>query len=164
MMTNFSFPVFQLLDQSEIQETNKFKNNVTGYANLNKQTPPIDFNIEVGKEDATTLAFHILNTVDIPLGTSQDSQGKNVHDFTQWATVSDLVNKTFSVRMYQSPQVFSINLMDLDLEQLNDYIYTLDTDQKSINITGNINKKQPDEVDVQLGAMKSLSSKESSVM
>lgn len=164
MMTNFSFPVFQLLDQNEIQETNKFKTNVTGYANLNKQTPPIDFNIEVGKEDATTLAFHILNTVDIPLGTSQDSQGKNVHDFTQWATVSDLINKTFSIRMYQSPQVFSINLMDLDLEQLKNYIYTLDTNQKSINITDNINKKQHDEVDVQLGAMKSLSSKESSVM
>ena len=140
MMTNFSFPVTQFTSQSEIDEANDFKSNVAKDAELMKEMPSINNNIKVGKEDATTLAFHILNTVDIPLGTSRDSQGENVHDFTQWVTVSDLKNKRFSVRMYQSPQVFSINLMDLELGGLKDYTHQLDTNIKSMDITAQLNK------------------------
>lgn len=143
MMTNFSFPVFQLTNQQDIDKVNAFKSNAIEYVEMYKRTLPIEADIAVGKEDATTLAFHILNTVDIPLGTSRDSQGKNVHDFTQWASVSDLVNRTFSIRMYQSPQVFSVNLKELDLKNLENEIYHLDSNIKSLNITDELNSIKP---------------------
>lgn len=135
MMTNFSFPVSQFTSQYEVDKANSVEHSFTTGVSA------IQNDIKVGRVDATTLAFHILNTVDIPLGTSRDSEGENVHDFTQWVTVSDLKNKTFSVRMYQSPQVFSINLMELDFKHLQKYIHKLDTNIKSIDITTQLNKK-----------------------
>lgn len=144
MMTNFSFPVFQLLNEQDIKEANAFKDIGASYLNMYQEPLFIDTDIQVGKADATTLAFHILNTVDIPLGTSRDSQGKSVHDFTQWVTVADLVNKTFSIRMYQSPQVFSINLNELYLSHLEGQTYQLDESIKSIDITSTLNKISPE--------------------
>jgi penicillin V acylase-like amidase (Ntn superfamily) len=77
-------------------------------------------------DEAIGLAFHILNTVDIPLGTSRTNGvdvalDSNNSDYTQWSCVSDLTNKVFSVRMYGSPQVFRVDLKSLDLNSLNDY-------------------------------------------
>ncbi|WP_298768355.1 linear amide C-N hydrolase [uncultured Shewanella sp.] len=140
MMSNFSFPVFQLLNKKDIDEVNAFKTNANYYAKLYSEQSPIEADITVGKADATTLAFHILNTVDIPLGTSRDSKGKSVHDYAQWVTVSDLINKTFSVRMYQSPQVFEFDLQKLDFKGLESYLYELDKNIKSINVTNEVNQ------------------------
>jgi len=69
-------------------------------------------------EDAYTLAFHILNTVDIPKGTSLEKNNKTVHDYTQWSTVSDLKNKIYTIRLYESPQVFRIDVDKLDFDNL----------------------------------------------
>lgn len=133
MMTNFSFPVFQLTSEEEILKANK--------AAENSRKEPLSWDIAVGKEDATTLAFHILNTVDIPLGTSRDSTGEKVHDYAQWATVSDLVNRKFAIRMYQSPQVFSLDLNRLDFKKLEkEAPYKLDVGEKSIDITNTLNE------------------------
>ncbi len=140
IMSNFSFPVFQLLNQKEIDEVNAFKKSANDYAKLYSEQVPIEADIEVGKADATTLAFHILNTVDIPLGTSRDSKGKSIHDYTQWGTVSDLVNKTFSVRMYQSPQVFEFDLKQLNFKGLESCVYKLDDHIQSVNLTDAVNQ------------------------
>ncbi|WP_281557850.1 linear amide C-N hydrolase [Thalassomonas sp. RHCl1] len=140
MMTNFSFPVFQLLTQKEIDEANKFKKSCNCCAQMYREQAPIDADIAVGKADATTLAFHILNTVDIPLGTSRDSRGKSVHDYTQWVTVSDLTNRTFSVRMYQSPQVFEFDLQKLDFKGLESILYKLDDYIQSLDLTEAVNQ------------------------
>ncbi|WP_462170005.1 linear amide C-N hydrolase [Pseudoalteromonas xiamenensis] len=140
MMSNFSFPVFQLLESSEVERVNEFKKHASDYAKIYNEKLPIEADIEVGIADATTLAFHILNTVDIPLGTSRDSKGKNVHDYTQWATVADLVNKTFSVRMYQSTQVFEFKLEDIQFEGLESHIHSLDVSIKSIDMTDVVNQ------------------------
>ena len=149
-MSNFAFPVFQLLNQNEIDEANQFRGNLQEYAKMYKDSLPIEADIAVGKADATTLAFHILNTVDIPQGTSRDSQGVSVHDYTQWSTVSDLSNLIFSVRMYESPQVFEFDLKNLNFKGLESCLYKLDENIKSLNLTDDVNKHaqstQPDAV------------------
>lgn len=115
---------------------------------LYHEKAPLDADIDVGKANATTMAFHILNTVDIPLGTSRDSRGKSVHDFTQWVTVSDLVNKTFAVRMYDSPQVFKFNVLDRDYKGLESCLYKLDPEIKSINETSQVKSSQVNQMAV----------------
>ncbi|MCJ8289541.1 MAG: linear amide C-N hydrolase [Crocinitomicaceae bacterium] len=77
--------------------------------------------------DATTLAFHVLNTVDIPFGTSRLSDKEKIEegfnkedqvgDKTLWVSVSNLTELIYSVRVYGSTQVFSVNLKDLDLSK-----------------------------------------------
>ncbi|MFA0307485.1 linear amide C-N hydrolase [Vibrio splendidus] len=134
MMANFSFPVYQLTDDEDIL--------VANLDSMQHRKEALSRDIRVGKEDATTLAFHILNTVDIPQGTSRDSTGELVHDYTQWATVSDLVNKKYSVRMYESPQIFSLDLNKLDFKKLEkEKPYKLDVGNKSIDITNKVNER-----------------------
>lgn len=104
---------------------------------------PVDDGIE-----ATNLAFHILNTVDIPKGTSRESvepeAGKDepISDYPQWITVSDLTNKLFNIRMYDSPSVYSIDLNELakneGLYALDETHYQLPTKEKAISITESI--------------------------
>lgn len=101
------------------------------------------------EEDGTTLAFHILNTVDIPYGTSRElpnipnkDEIKIISDYTQWSTVSDLKNRVYSIRMYDSPQVFRVELDKLKLDDLPKFHKTLPIDQKSIDLTDEINKKE----------------------
>ena len=134
MMTNFAFPVYQLTNEEEISMANS--------ESLSYRKEALSRDITVGKEDASTLAFHVLNTVDIPQGTSRDSTGELVHDYPQWVTVSDLVNKKFSLRMYESPQVFSLELNKLDFKKLEKQPpYKLDLGEKSIDITSTVNDR-----------------------
>lgn len=134
MMANFSFPVYQLTNEEDIS--------VANLDSMQHRKEALSRDIEVGREDATTLAFHILNTVDIPQGTSRDSTGKLVHDYTQWATVSDLVNKKYCVRMYESPQIFSLDLNKLNFKQLEkEAPYKLDVGNKSVDITEKVNAR-----------------------
>ncbi|WP_299006840.1 linear amide C-N hydrolase [uncultured Shewanella sp.] len=133
MMTNFAFPVYQLSNEEEILMANS--------EGLKYRKEALSQDIKVGKEDASTLAFHVLNTVDIPQGTSRDASGEWVHDYTQWVTVSDLVNKKFSMRMYESPQVFSLDLNKLDFKKLEQEApYRLDIREKSLDITHRVNE------------------------
>lgn len=92
-------------------------------------------------EEATTLAFHILNTVDIPRGTSRETavaasaNADIVSDFTQWITVSDLSNKVYSIRMYGSPEVYSVDLKTLNLMSLDKISFPIPNDKQSTPIT-----------------------------
>ncbi|NQZ07378.1 MAG: linear amide C-N hydrolase, partial [Algicola sp.] len=76
-------------------------------------------------EEVTNLAFHILNTVDIPLGVI--NAGGTDQDYTQWTIVADMTNLIFYVRMYDSPQVHSIDLNSLDFDNLDGKLYTVPT-------------------------------------
>ena len=90
--------------------------------------------------DAYNLAFHILNTVDIPKGTSLEKNNKDVHDYTQWSTVSDLKNKIYTVRLYESPQVFRINVDKLDLDKLDGTHFQIPADEYQwVNLNNQIN-------------------------
>lgn len=96
----------------------------TGFLGLpGSSTPPDRFvraammtNYAFEAQDTTAavnLAIHVLNTVDIPWGTSREKEGdvaKNgVADFTEWITVSDTRNLNYYIRMYDSPSVFRID-------------------------------------------------------
>ncbi len=53
---------------------------------------------------ALILAEHIINNVDIPLGTvrSRDQNGKDMAEWTQWVVFKDLKNKVFYYRSYDN--------------------------------------------------------------
>ncbi len=57
------------------------------------------------------LAFHLLNTVDIPYGAIQEESGKNF-DYTQWIVVKDLANGILYYRTYKDLNISSVNLTD----------------------------------------------------
>ncbi len=98
--------------------------------------------------EASNLAFHILNTVDIPKGTSRETAepdavtGKIISDYPQWITVADLTNGTFDIRMYQSPSVYRIDLTALakneGLYALDKTHYPLPVEDKVIDVTQKI--------------------------
>jgi choloylglycine hydrolase len=57
------------------------------------------------------LAFHLLNSVDIPLGAIRNKD-KQATDHTQWVVVKDLTNKTFSYRTYKNLNIKTIKLLN----------------------------------------------------
>lgn len=76
--------------------------------------------------DAQTQAFHLLNAVDIPLGTVRTKTEPSLlnplgveYDYTQWAVVKDITNRILNIRMYSSPLVWNIDLKNLDFSALN---------------------------------------------
>ena len=55
--------------------------------------------------------FHVMNAFDIPLGAIQEKVGDKIHyDFTQWTSVSDLKNITYSVKTYQDQSIRQIEV------------------------------------------------------
>lgn len=76
--------------------------------------------------DAQTLAFHLLNTVDIPLGTVREKTEPTLrnpegveYDYTQWVVSKDLTNLIFNVRMHTSTLAWGVDLKTLDFDGLN---------------------------------------------
>jgi len=69
---------------------------------------------------ASSQALHLLNTVDIPLGTSAAQQerdpSKGNDDYTQWVVIKALTARTFSYRTADNPTLMQINLAELELE------------------------------------------------
>lgn len=88
-------------------------------------------------------AAHILNTVDIPIGVIRDINEeeplKPELDYTQYITISDLSQRKFYVRLYESPQVYSVDLDKLDLVALNGKTYDIPRSPLSNNLTAQIN-------------------------
>ena len=69
-------------------------------------------------DELTNMAYHLLNTVDIPNGTSREhsdtiSPEQENSDYTLWGVAANLTSRIYNVRMYHSPQVFSIDLRKL---------------------------------------------------
>jgi len=83
-------------------------------------------------------AFHIQNTFDIPLGSIQDKHGKKIHyDYTQWTSVSDLKNLSYSVKTYKNQSIRMIDVKKA-LENVKQGIKVFDLeidDQPIENIT-----------------------------
>jgi len=84
---------------------------------------------------ATALAFHVLNTVDIPDGTSRDGAAA---DHTQWVTVKDLERRIYAVRFYDSPQVYSVDLRGIDLGALDGKQVDVPHTPISIDLSGTL--------------------------
>ena len=66
---------------------------------------------------AVLQVFHLLNNFDIPKGSVTDqSQGKPMHDSTQWTSANDLKNKRFHFRTYADSTIRMVDLMTFDLD------------------------------------------------
>lgn len=63
--------------------------------------------------DEVNTAFHLLNTIDIPIGTSQSGGDINTDDYTQYVTVRDLINKLYYIRMSYNTTPIVINLENI---------------------------------------------------
>ena len=71
-------------------------------------------NVKTGDE-ANQLAGHILNNVDVPIGTSISKAGQiTVSDWTQWTTIKDLTHNKFKIGDYDH----HTNYVELDLNKL----------------------------------------------
>lgn len=94
-------------------------------------------------EEAMNLAYHIANTVDIPLGTSRkqiNSTKESGIDSTVFVTVCDLNDLTYTIRAYDSPAVFKISFSELDFKGLNGKTFVVPTKEyKCFDITTDIN-------------------------
>ena len=90
-------------------------------------------------EDASNLALHLLNTVDIPLGTSAAQQEQNPSkgndDYTQWVVVKALTARTFSYRTACNPTLMQINFAELDFDDAREVAHPMPQEATYIDIT-----------------------------
>lgn len=64
-----------------------------------------------------TLAVHILNTIDTPRGPIKEKEGESfVDNYTQWASIKDLINKVFYFRDYRNMGLRAIDLKKIDFK------------------------------------------------
>ncbi|HSC33949.1 MAG TPA: linear amide C-N hydrolase, partial [Thermodesulfobacteriota bacterium] len=67
-------------------------------------------------QEAVNLAVHIMNTVDIPLGTVRDfSDKESFGDYTQWIVVKDLTNRVLYFRTYDNTALRSVDMKKFDM-------------------------------------------------
>ncbi|MDP2913348.1 MAG: linear amide C-N hydrolase [Candidatus Omnitrophota bacterium] len=66
--------------------------------------------------EGANLVFHILNTVDIPMGASvsKSADGSKYYDHTTWTTGHDVTNKIFYFRTYGNLTIRKIDMKALD--------------------------------------------------
>lgn len=88
--------------------------------------------------EEVTLAFHLLNSVDIPLGVvrakAEDSAG--FYELTQWVVVKDLTNKTLYFRSYANQNIYKIDLSKFDLSSGKSYKkQSIDIPGQAVDIT-----------------------------
>jgi len=92
--------------------------------------------------DTISQALHLLNTVDIPLGTSAAKQeqkpSKGNDDYTQWVVVKALTARTFSYRTAGNPTLMQINFADLDLGDAREVHHLMPPEATYIDITGQL--------------------------
>ncbi len=108
-------------------------------------TPPSRFiravafsqSIVVGnnENEALDAAFHLLNLFNIPLGVVRHLENnKELYDYTQWTSASDLRNKRYYFHTYENPQIYSVDLMKHNLQAKEPVIISMKNKQKIIDI------------------------------
>jgi len=89
--------------------------------------------------DAICQALHLLNTVDIPLGTSaaknEQKPSKGNDDYTQWVVVKALTARTFSYRTAANPTLMQIDFAELDLDNACEEAFPMPNEPTHINVT-----------------------------
>ncbi|CAH9061448.1 hypothetical protein PSECIP111951_02492 [Pseudoalteromonas holothuriae] len=68
------------------------------------------YHIKTAK-DAKTLAYHLINSVDLAKGVTRygDAQNSTGSDYTQWIVVKDLTHGEYQIRKYDSPIPYTIS-------------------------------------------------------
>lgn len=87
---------------------------------------------------AVTLAEHILNAVDIPIGAIKEAH--NLYGYAQWALIKDLTNKVMYYRTYenQTLKVVDIKKLNLSMGAKPKKISVSDGTTKAIDVTGSL--------------------------
>lgn len=62
-------------------------------------------------------AFHLLNTVDIPLGDVREGEKTSTFDYTQWAVVKDLTHKKLYYRTYDDLNSRTFDITNVSAQQ-----------------------------------------------
>ncbi|MCX6112525.1 MAG: choloylglycine hydrolase family protein [Proteobacteria bacterium] len=62
---------------------------------------------------AVNLAEHILNAVDIPIGTIKEAH--NLYGYAQWSVIKDLTNKVLYYRTYEDTTLKAVDIKKLNL-------------------------------------------------
>ena len=89
--------------------------------------------------EGVNLAFHILNSVDIPTGACADKiDGKLYYDRTQWATVRDLLNGVYYYRTYGDQTIRKVDTKALDLTGKTIRHIPVPTELQSVDMTGQV--------------------------
>lgn len=94
-------------------------------------------------EEACNLALHLLNTVDIPKGTSasRPTDGKPPeYDYPQVVVVKALTDKIFNFRTYDNPTIMTVDLKKVDFSNPFETRYPLPAKPVSIDITPMLNR------------------------
>lgn len=84
--------------------------------------------IKVGfdEKDSLNAAFHVLNLFNIPIGVVRHCEnGKELYDFTQWTSASDLRNKKYFYHTYDNPQIRCIDLMSYNVDAREPLIFPM---------------------------------------
>lgn len=67
-------------------------------------------------EEGVNLGFHLMNNIDIALGTVRQKIGKKAAlEMTQYVTLYDLKNKRLYYRTYTNQDIRMVNMAELDL-------------------------------------------------
>lgn len=61
-------------------------------------------------DEAVNLAFHVLNSVDIPVGVASQSNEEQLTDYTSWVVAKDLTNNALYFRDYNDLTIRVVNL------------------------------------------------------
>jgi len=72
--------------------------------------------LETSKQ-AIKMAFHILNTVDIPHGVISDHKHEDLADYTSWAVAKDLTNNALYFRTYEDLTIRVVYLDNIKTER-----------------------------------------------
>ena len=92
--------------------------------------------------DTISQALHLLNTVDIPIGTSaaknEQPPSKDNDDYTQWVVVKALTARTFSYRTAANPTLMQISFGELDLNNPCEEPYPMPDEPTYIDVTGKL--------------------------
>lgn len=90
--------------------------------------------------DGVNLAFHLLNTVDIPQGISQSGGILNTQDYTQYVSVRDMTNLLYYIRISSNMTPMMIDLQTINFSAATLGITSLPPTAlaPAVNITANI--------------------------
>lgn len=86
--------------------------------------------------DARRTLFHMLNLFDIPFGSVRQKENGHIHyEFTQWTSVSDLVNRRYYISTYENRAIQMVDLMKMDLESQEPIVITIEHPETIRDIT-----------------------------
>ena len=90
-------------------------------------------------EEGVNLVCHLLNNVDIPLGTIRNKENDiKPGDYTQWIVIKDLTNQVVYFRSYQGLNLKAINLKKLDFSTPSVKTIPINTGKDYIDITATL--------------------------